>query len=69
MRFIYAATAATALMAGAAIQSARAVDLVTDLNPAGETETTTKSGVTYTLGLGAAFAPDYEVTRIKRLDP
>ena len=60
MRLIHAALTAAALTVGGAINTARAVDLVTDLDVPEQAETAAAGGTVYTLGLGVAFAPDYE---------
>ena len=55
-----AALTAAGVTFGSVIGTARAVDLVTDLDAPEQAETTTQAGPVYTFGLGAAFAPDYE---------
>jgi outer membrane scaffolding protein for murein synthesis (MipA/OmpV family) len=60
MRHVYAALAVATFTVGSAIHAARAVDLVTDLDVPEQAETAMKGGTVYTLGLGIAFAPDYE---------
>jgi len=60
MRLVHAALTVAGLTVGSATNSARAVDLVTDLDTPEQAETTTRAGPVYTFGLGVAFAPDYE---------
>jgi MipA family protein len=61
MRLVHAAAlTAAGFTFGSVIGTARAVDLVTDLDAPQQAETTTQAGPVYTFGLGAAFAPDYE---------
>ena len=60
MRLIYAALTATALTIGGAVNTARAVDLVTDLDVPEQAEAGAADRTVYTLGLGVALAPDYE---------
>lgn len=60
MRLVHAALTVAGLTAGSAVESARAVDLVIDLDAPGQAEATTHAGPVYTIGLGVAFAPDYE---------
>jgi MipA family protein len=61
MRLVHAAAlTAAGFTFGSVIGTARAVDLVTDLDAPEQAETTTRAGPVYTFGLGVAFAPDYE---------
>jgi outer membrane scaffolding protein for murein synthesis (MipA/OmpV family) len=60
MRLIHAALAVSSLTVASATTTARAVDLVADLDAPQHAETTTRTGLVYTLGLGIAYAPDYE---------
>ena len=61
MRLVHAAALTVAtLTVWSATDTARAVDLVTDLDVPEQAETATAGRTVYTLGLGIAFAPDYE---------
>ena len=60
MRLVHAALTVAAFTVGSATNTARAVDLVTDLDVPEQAEAATAGGTVYTLGLGVAFAPDYE---------
>jgi MipA family protein len=61
MRLVHAALAAAALAAaGAPGGPARAADLVTDLDIPEQADAGAGDRTVYTLGLGAALAPDYE---------
>ena len=61
MRLVHAAVlTATGFTFGSVIGTARAVDLVTDLDVPEQAETTTQAGPVYTFGLGVGYAPDYE---------
>jgi MipA family protein len=61
MRLVHAAAlTAAGFTFGSVIGTARAVDLVTDLDAPQQAETTTQAGPVYTFGLGVAYAPDYE---------
>jgi outer membrane scaffolding protein for murein synthesis (MipA/OmpV family) len=61
MRLVYAAAlTAAGFTFGSVISTARAVDLVTDLDAPEQAEITTQAGPVYTFGLGVAYAPDYE---------
>jgi len=60
MRFAHVAASVAGLALGSAAAASFAADLVTDIGTPDQAEVTTKSGVNYTVGLGLAFAPDYE---------
>jgi MipA family protein len=61
MRLAYVAVPTlAAFTVWSATDAAQAVDLVTDLDVPEQAETATAGGTVYTLGLGVAFAPDYE---------
>jgi MipA family protein len=60
MRLVHAALALAGFTVGSVTNTARAVDLVTDLDAPQQAETRTQAGPVYTLGLGVAYAPDYE---------
>jgi outer membrane protein len=60
MRLVSAVVMVAGFTVGNAIDSARAVDLVADLDAPQQAETTTRAGPVYTFGLGVAYAPDYE---------
>lgn len=60
MRLFPAALAVAGFTVGSTINTARAVDLVTDLDIPQGSETGTQARTVYTLGIGVAYAPDYE---------
>jgi MipA family protein len=60
MRLLHAAVNVAGLALGSLATTAPAAELVADIDVPGQAEVTTKAGLQYTLGLGVAFAPDYE---------
>ena len=60
MRLDHGALTIAAFTLGGAINNARAVDLVTDLDVPQQPETAETGKTVYTFGLGIALAPDYE---------
>lgn len=60
MRLVHAALTIAGFTVGSVTNIARAVDLVTDLDAPQQAEIKTQAGPVYTLGLGVAYAPDYE---------
>ena len=69
MRHVHAALSVAAFTIGSAIDTARAVDLVTDLDVPEQAEAAAADRTVYTLGLGVAFAPDYEGSEDYRTVP
>jgi MipA family protein len=60
MRLVHAPLTVAAFTIGSAIDTARAVDLVTDLDVPEQAEAAAADRTVYTVGLGVALAPDYE---------
>jgi outer membrane protein len=60
MRVPCTALAIASLLLGSGLGAARAADIVTDLDVPEQAGTTLHNGMVVTLGLGAAYAPDYE---------
>jgi MipA family protein len=69
MRLICAALTVAVFTVGGAVGTARAADLVPDLDVPEQAGGTTHAGPTYTFGLGAAFVPDYEGSEDYRAAP